>query len=1069
MSTENGPPRPTSYILGLDLGVASIGWAIVEPAAGSEPGRIVRAGVHLFEAGIDGGKQGEEAAMASGKEQSKATPRRDARQQRRQTWRRTYRKRLVLNRLIKHGLLPEPPHRLHDPAEIDAYLKTLDATLRASWEQEGTDHQKRQVLPYRLRAAAIHRRLEPFEVGRALYHLAQRRGFLSNRKTDGDGDDDDASNGKNDDNSSVVKEGISELQTLMNAAGKETLGEFFASLDPSDPDSRRIRGRWTGRSMYQHEFNRIWDEQCKHHPDQLTDDAKSAVHHAIFHQRPLKSQRHLIAKCSLMPTRRRAPAADRLYQHFRMLQKVNALEVLFTDTGETRRLTSAERQSVIAALQDGDATFSQLRKALGKSFKKARFNFEEGGEKKLTGMRTDQKLRSVFDDRWEELSEREKNAAVEDCLSFERADAMARRARDHWKLSPDDASAFVRLKLEQGYANLSRAAMRRLLPLLEQGMQYATARKQEFPESFASTEPLQQLPPLKEAFKEPLSPAVARALSELRGVINAIIRRYDKPEHIRIELARDLKKGRKRREAISKNISDRRRQRELATETLLRETTVSDPRRSDVERMLLAEECDWHCPFTGRCFGMADLFGQHPTVEVEHIWPFSRSLDDSFLNKTICCVNENRDVKRNRMPAEVYSGERFAEILQRVARFKGDAARIKRERFAAAEMPEGFTARHLVESQYISRKAAEYVALLFGGYSDDESTRRVHVTTGGLTAWLRREWGMHAILSYRDEKDRNDHRHHAVDAIVVALTTQSAVQKLQRAARQADDAGSHRSFAEVTPPFETFLDDARRAVEAIVVSHRQNRKARGKFHKDTIYSKPHPSGKQGESGHRVRKELDKLNEKEIDAIIDPRIRAVVQLAYAKRRQEGAKNPAQAFSEQKHRPQLPHGDRVRKVRIDVSAKPVAVGEGSRSRLVNLQSNHHTVIMAKLNKDGTEKTWVDEPVSLFDAMNRVKDGKPLVSREVPAGYRFKFSLAANDFVELDASDEDQTRRIYRVLSVSKRDIELAYHTDGRTMKDRQQAGDRERVGGSALFKRNARKVHINYLGEVSNAGG
>lgn len=1092
------------YILGLDLGVSSIGWALVGSGEGFT-NRIIRAGVHLFEAGVDGGKQDPESAMETGRERSLAAPRRDARQQRRQTWRRAYRKRVLLKTLIRTGLLPRPQERLGSPQDIDAYLKALDARLRTKWEdKQDADHRERQLLPYRLRAEAVATPLEPYEVGRAIYHLAQRRGFLSNRKTDEDDAADD------DKNTGTVKAGISELEKLM---GDRTLGQYFASLDPSDSDGRRIRGRWTARQMYEEEFDRIWTEQAAHHPAVMTADAKQAISKAIFFQRPLKSQRHLIGRCSLIRGKRRAPIADRLYQRFRMLQKINDLEIIphkqvqvedvDKTTGEVRinaktgapkrvrrvvpdpeqqprPLTADERAAAIARLVEGDATFTQLRKA-GAAPKHSKFNFETGpeGETRLPGHRTDEKLRSIFGGSWDELSDADKDAVVEDCLSFVRADAMEKRGREFWKLSAEDARAFARLNLEEGYAGLSRSAMRRLLPELEKGTAYATARKMLFPDSFEAVEPLTSLPPLKEAFDEPVSPAVARALSEVRAVVNAIVREHGKPEHIRIELARDLKKGRKRREAISKQIHARRKVREDAAARLLaqypgRGTGPEDVSRQDKLKVLLADECNWVCPYTGRSFGWDDVFGRQPTIDIEHIWPFKRSLDDSFINKTLCCVDENRNVKRGRMPSEGYSSDRLAEILQRVARFKGDAADAKLERFRAESIPPDFTNRHLSESRYVSRKAAEYVALLYGGFSDVEHNRRVHVPSGGLTAWLRREWGLNRILSDRDEKEREDHRHHAIDAIVVALTTPATVKQLQESAARADENGSHRLFSNIEPPFE--VSDVQHVVDRIVVSHRQNRKARGKFHKDTIYSRPLPTN--GTTRHRIRKELHKLNEKEIDAIVDPRIREVIRLGYQARKREGAKGPSQAFSERKHLPRLPHGDRIRRVRLYTSAQPQALSANghdrkgrhtAKKRHVNLQANHHTVIMAKLDKNGDEKKWVDEPVALFDAMQRVKAGEPLVSRDVPEGFRFKFSLAANEFVEMDRMD-GKGRSVYRVLNVSGGDMEVREHMDGRTRQAIRDAGDvRERVRGSSLLKRRARKIHVTYLGEVRNAGG
>src|SRR5690606_14950412 len=149
MQQEVGKP----YVLGLDLGVASIGWAIIELNDQREPDRIIRVGVHIFEAGVEGGR----GALAKGNEKSKALPRRLARGQRKLTWRRAFRKRQVLKRLIRYGLLPTPEKRLATPEDIDAYLKSIDAGLRMKWEaledvENDERHRIRQLLPYRLRA-----------------------------------------------------------------------------------------------------------------------------------------------------------------------------------------------------------------------------------------------------------------------------------------------------------------------------------------------------------------------------------------------------------------------------------------------------------------------------------------------------------------------------------------------------------------------------------------------------------------------------------------------------------------------------------------------------------------------------------------------------------------------------------------------------------------------------------------------------------------------------------------------------------------------------------------------------
>lgn len=1052
-----------SYVLGLDLGVASIGWAVLGLDRSGSPASILRSGVHLFESGTEGD-------VRSGRDESRAGPRRMARSMRRGYWRRTRRKRKLLRILQRLGLMPGTERDTFTAEGTDALLKSLDAELRAKWEKNA-DHRERQLLPYRLRACGLEKRLEPYELGRALYHLAQRRGFLSNRRDGGAGEDEEEA-GK-------VRSGIIELTSLMEAAGKETtLGAFFASIDPTDPEARRIRGRWTGRDMYAAEFDRLWAEQSTHHAA-LTDEARKAVHNAIFFQRPLKSAAHLVGECELVPGEKRAKVALRLAQRFRLLQRANDLEIYLPDHTQ-RRLTPEERTRVVDALaREGDLTFAALR---SKSYlalpRGSTFNLEEGGEKKLVGHRTDARLRGVFGDRLDTLSESDKDALVQDLLSFEKPSALARRGRATWGLGDEAAAKLGDLLLEQGHSAHCALALRKLVARMEDGTQYATARKELYPGSFKAAEARDLLPPVPDFKGDIRNPGVTRSLSELRKLVNAVVRRFGKPEAIRVELTRDLKRSRKMRERMSRENREQETRRDRAKEQLLRKARMQQPKRSDVERILLADECGWICPYTGKSFGMEDLFGKNPRLDVEHIWPLPRSLDDSFLNKTLCWHEENRARKRNRTPFEAYSGdaERWGQIIDRVKRFGSDAARIKLERFRAEAIPEGFTERHLAETRYTSALAADYLAVLYGGRADAKHRQRIFVTTGGLTFHLRREWMLDGVLSFKDEKNRADHRHHAIDAIVVALTDTRSVQMLQRAAEEASGA-KRRLFAPVEPPWPKFIDEVRASVEAINVSYRQNRRVSGKLHAETLYSREIATGQGGKTERRVRKELHKLTASDLDRIADPAIRKLVKAKLASLKLD----PAKAFIEPKNHPQMKTKAGgvvpIHKVRVVVQERPVRIGKGARERFVasTAGSNHHTAIVASKvfagsGKARTTKTvWADQPVTLMEAHRRKGSGEPIVDRtpEGPGGPEFVCSLAVNEFVML--TDEDGQERLYRVQNISEGDIGLVLHTDGRTADERKKAKERVRAGGTGLMNRGAKKVAVTYLGEIQNAGG
>lgn len=1084
-------PRP--YILGLDLGVASIGWARIacDTADRFRPMALLSAGSHLFESGTDGGKGGLEG-IAKGQDTPRNVQRRMARLMRRQIWRRARRKRVLLRVLVRNDLLPTPAslgvadaESLKRPLDIDRYMKALDAGIAMRWralrlasQSPATAHADEQRLCYLLREAAASGPVSRHEFGRALYHLAQRRGFQSNRRAEAAKEDEDV--GK-------VKQAIGDLadsiESFAKAGGTPTLGAYLASLDP---DQQRLRGRWTARSMYRAEFDRMWQTQSG--AMGLTDDARDEVVRAIFWQRPLKDQSHLVGRCSLVPGERRCPIASRRYQRFRLLQAVNHLTIT-PPTGATRALTREERDDLINALaREGDLTFAKVRSLLGLK-RGTSFNLERGDEKKIVGHRTDAKLRAVLGDRLDSYSDAEMERMVEDLRSFRLPEALIRRGVKRWGLSPEQAVAFAAIGLEEGYAPLSLKALNLLVPRMEEGLPYAVARKDEFPDSFRSSEPVDELPPVLNAMEDLRNPSVLRALTETRKLVNQMVRRFGKPAVIRIELAREIKNPRKVRERISRTNRDRERERSTVAARIQKEAGIANPKRDDIEKALLAEECGWVCPYTGKQIGWDSLFGSHAQFDVEHIWPRSRSLDDSFGNKTLCYHEENRSRKRGHTPREAYGGdaERFAEIIGRMRLWKTDpfTKAKKIARFEAESIPDGFTNRDLTDTRFIARAAADYLGLLYGGrvaaaetgIPDDPGTMRVQVCTGGLTAWLRSGWGINELLGETGEKNRADHRHHAVDAIVVALSDTRAVQSLARAATEADRLGKRRAFTAIDAPWDEFRDHAAEVIGSVIVSHRQSRKVSGPLHDQSIYSKPSRNG--GE--HRISKELSKLTASQIrkGEIVDKRALAAIREAI--RNRFGSDEPndkdLQKFLNDPSSAPLVRGHNGKPVRLrrvmvrDSAARSIGRADKGTDRWVNPSNNHHTVIVEIKDKRGNVK-WEDRPVQLIDVYARQAAKRPIVDRNVGENERFLFSLSAGEFVEMDDSARPGIRAIYRLLSISKGDLEFRRHDDARTSNEVKavRTSDGLRVKPADKLRiRNARKVSVSYLGEVRNAGG
>jgi CRISPR-associated endonuclease Csn1 len=1054
-----------SFVLGIDLGTSSVGWAIVLWKDGG-PAGILRAGSRVFDAGMD-------VDSKSGKESSRNLARRAARLIRRQHWRRRRRLRKVFRLLKLCGLLPAA--RVETVEARQNFLNELDrAIIGSPWFAAkcatGTISDPQHVMPYLLRSAALDEPLEPFFLGRALYHLAQRRGYLSNRK-------EAATKSKNEDEKGKVETGITELQKSMEASGARTLGEYFCRVNI---EKERIRQRWTSRQMYEREFDRIWDSQSRFHPDLLTPQQKKELRSAIFFQRPLKPQKYLIGKCEFEPEESRAPMYFLLSQRIRLLQKVNDLWIL-PAVASKRRLSPEERAKLLAALElDGDQTFPDIRALLGLP-KITHFNLQEGGETKILGNRTGSQLYSVFGERWLAMPGEERAQVVEYVNGFQRGDKIAAAAQKKWDLSSEAAEKFAAVRLEADYSSLSRRAMEKLLPSLEEGSSLEDARFNAYGKKKDQSEIVDLLPPV-DRWREIRNPGVTRTLTELRKVINAIIRQYGKPAEIRIELARDLRQTKAQREKTWKKNRENQRSREKAAKKILDEIGLAQPSNDDIRKVLLAEECNFSCPYTSRTISMSALIGRESQYDIEHIIPFSRSLDNSFPNLTLCYHEENRNVKRNQTPSEAYASqpELFQDILGRVDRFRSDFKKEKLRRFkmTTAEVDEAmkdFTARQLNDTRYATKLAGDYLAMLYGGRVDASGTQRIRATAGQVTAFLRSEWKLNAILQDGPTanggaapKSREDHRHHAVDAVVTALTDDGTIQALSRAAERAP-LDHRRRFAALEGPWPNFVDTVRTQIESIVVSHRPQKKVSGALHEETFYSAP--KGMEAGSMRRVRKLIGSLSKKEVGDIVDAKVREMV---LAKLAEFGTDDPAAVFADLKNLPFFQTADGrqipIKSVRVFKKLPTFRLGSGRTARFVASDSNHHIEIFAELDSEGNEVEWDGNVVLRTEAQTRLRMHIPTIQRELGPNRKFLFSLSPGEIIECDSDSSKRGFFVVRQMShLSSGQINIGYAPirDARQARAMQTSRSWLWAGPESLRKRHTRKVAIGPLGDVSEA--
>lgn len=1019
----------SDLVLGLDLGPASIGWALID----EQNPRIVDAGVRVFPEGVDRDTQGREL--------SKSAQRRLARAMRRQIARRSRRKRQLRKLLVESRLLPE------------IALLPRDDQRRTEWERD----EFRKEDPYSLRTRAIleDQRLELHEIGRVLVHLNQRRGFRSNRRAD---------RAAKKETSALLQE-IGELNQKI---GNQTLGQYLAGQRPEDQPGDRgkhhlvqLRGLHTRRDMYEREFAAVWEHQRQFHPDLLTDDLREKIKGIIFFQRELRPPSPgLVGRCELEPRLPRCPRADRRAERFRLLNEINNLRVIDLSRHSENTLGDTQRQELLSYLSKAkERTFDQIRKHLFEQSENIRFNLETGGRKKMHGMPVDAMLahKDRLGKAWyktpDDLKDRIVAAIIDD--EPKRLAYLLSQAG----LDENLAESILDVAdLEDGYTSYSLHAIKKLLPALEKGLPL-TSRDVDKPCAIREAGyllPWQRKVDGRAQLPEPpdvTNPLVRQALHEVRKTVNAILREFvERQRHrlsvIHVELARDVRGTAKQRAQYAAEINEQHRRRDDAADKI-REFGCKATKEA-IDRYLLWKEQGEECLYCGRTLGMAALLGGE--VHLDHILPFRRSLDDSLMNKVVCCRDCN-DQKRDRTPFEWLAKtdpRRYETIIQR-----GRKLPYPKQRRLLVESIEldDFFARQLVDTAYITSQVHEYVRCLCPD---------VLCIKGQHTGTLRRRWGLNTVLSRdgSDLKNRDDHRHHAVDAIVVALTNRTRLQALADVFRRHGE-----GFEEQLPePWSSFRADAERAVNEIRVSYRVRRRVAGSLHRDTIYG---PTDKPGE--YVCRKALEDLTPAMVPKIRDRTVRELIE---ARLRLHGiepgrgeGKIPAETWKEPlwmptPYRSEFASKIPIRKVRLVIpseSIRPIRSG----TAYVEPGNTHHLCLFEVADNSGkTRREAVF--VTMLEAVERLRKREPLVRRSHPTNpnARFLMSLAGNELVLLQHNGKEDLYRFETAASTSQQ-MWFRHHTFAGKSSDKW--GRISKMPNTLV----ARKVTVDPLGRIRTA--
>lgn len=1119
-------------ILGLDLGTNSIGWAIIDDIQN----KIVGIGSRIFPMGVENLGDGD-------KEISKNASRTGARGVRRQFFRRRLRKQILLKALSENKMCP----LIDEDFKIWKNIKKFPEEKLVIWFS---------LNPYELRKKALSEKLSLEEIGRIFYHLIQRRGFLSNSRKGGT---DDGTIFKG--NPKEGKIGITETQHNIE---DKTLGSYLSEIYPKENEPfrkglERIRNRYTTRKMYVDEFELIWEKQKQFHSN-LSEDLKTLFggrkldgykeDGILFHQRPLRSQKHLVGNCTFEPTKTKCPISAIPNEMRRIWEWVNTVEY------NGKKINQEEKEKIIEFLCAHEKPdFKKIRRVIGKESGEFKFNYKD--DDRIVGTHTISNLsnKKFFGKSWFDFTEKEQEDIWHILYFFDSKSNLKEYALKNWNFTEDQAEAISKFNVKDGYASLSRKAIGNILPFLKMGFTYDVAVilggiRNVFGENWVELssekrnffydnvyeivrsknkggfieiikdilrkdynisdnqmrklyhhsatieveELLKKLPLGNFADKEIQSirnPIVITALFELRKLVNELIDEYGQIDEIKVEMARDLKVSKSQRNKI--RINQKRLERE---NDRVKDRIHEEGIRITHDNILLYklwEECKKTCPYTGKPISVSQLFSGE--VQIEHIHPWSRSLNDSFGNKTLCFADENRK-KGDKTPFEFYGNDEqnWAMIKERALKLFSDTKEYpnsyqKFKQFVKLKFDDDFSSRQLNDTRFISKEAKNYLSKI---------CKKVNVSPGQATSNLRHKWGLNSILNDENTKTREDHRHHAIDALVMACTKISYVQELSKWNRY----NRNYEMKKFPLPWETFVTDADIAVENILVSHKKNANdvtirthitekngkkyknvgvaARGQLHKETVFGK---RTLKGEEAFHVRKPIDSLQTaKHIDKVVDETIRFLI----LKKVQElggfvkdkvpantffiidenGIKHP-QIFLPNKNGESVP----ILKVRMKENFSGAEKLKDNLNQWVNPRNNHH-VLIYKDEKDNLK----EEVVTFWTVVERKRTGEPIYKLPVD-GKEIVTTLQINDMFLLGL-DEDEInwekpdyyhlkKHLYRVQKLSSKFYEFRLNTESSIQQNilpfyRRITGYGEGIGG--WLTHNPIKVKISVSGKI-----
>ena len=765
------------YRLGLDVGIKSVGWCVLECDENGEPIQINALNSRIF----DAAEQPKTGA-------SLAEPRRNARGLRRRIRRKSFRLERIRKLFSENGI---------------ELFETQDDLICLKDEYKNLDVVK-------LRSDALDKKLTEAEFARVLYSLARHRGFKSNKRE-----------GAKDSDEGKLLGSIRKSEEEMRESGMRTRGEQLYKKYLMEGKPVHNKGgdysMCVSRDILVKEIELLFEKQKEFGNNFATDENKEKYLDIFLSQRnfdegPGKGSQytgsHDVKKCEIYRDEDVAAKGTYTSEWATIYQKINNLSIICG--GDRRHLSNEERQIAVELVKKVDkVSYKSFRKAikLDDDYRFSALNYSEKkksdkkkneGESKSDVVEINDVVDSLAcEDKGDFITAKNSNKIVkalndnlksdvelideiaEICTKYKSENlfrnAIAESKIIGGRLDEETIEKLSKIDMK-GYGHLSLHLLREILPYLEEGMVYSDAMQKAGHNHSEHNFEKQKFLGTKEVYDAiggVTSPVVKRALSQTVKVIDAVIRQYGSPYAINIELARDMSMTKDERDKLKKENDARAAKNEAIRENIAKLNAM--PNSTNVLKYKLYEEQDHKCAYSMETLDINHLF-EDGYYEIDHIIPYSRSFDDSFNNKVLVLKRENQN-KRNSTPVEYFEriGRDYDEVLAFWKAVYQKRNRKKLEFLQKKEINESeWKNRALNDTRYASRMLANLIKdyLLFDEKSK-EKYGRVETVKGAITSYLRRFWGVQKI---REDGDK----HHAVDAAIIACVTPKTKNKIER-------------------------------------------------------------------------------------------------------------------------------------------------------------------------------------------------------------------------------------------------------------------------------------------------